>query len=144
MTTGLESVPPETPGTAAASSPGTATANATAPATAAGPGTATAPRTAASGTAASGTAAENAADPGNWRRRPASQQPGWADPAQVSEITGQLAALPPLVIAAECDALPERLAAVTRGEAFVLQGGDCAETFAGAAADAVRGKLQTL
>ena len=75
---------------------------------------------------------------------PAAQQPGWPDPAQVSEVTGQLAALPPLVIAAECDALTERLAAVTRGEAFVLQGGDCAETFAGATADAVRGKLQTL
>src|SRR6266536_553926 len=78
------------------------------------------------------------------RPAPAPQLPGWADPAQVSEITGQLAALPPLVIAAECDALTERLAAVTRGEAFVLQGGDCAETFAGATADAVRGKLQTL
>src|SRR5713226_4932033 len=75
---------------------------------------------------------------------PAAQQPGWPDPAQASEVTGQLATLPPLVIAAECDALTARLAAVTRGEAFVLQGGDCAETFAGATADAVRGKLQTL
>ena len=59
-------------------------------------------------------------------------------------MTGELAGLPPLVFAGECDVLRERLAAVARGEAFVLQGGDCAETFAGAAADAVRAKLQTL
>ena len=59
-------------------------------------------------------------------------------------MTGELTGLPPLVFAGECDALRERLAAVARGEAFVLQGGDCAETFAGATADAVRDKLQTL
>ena len=59
-------------------------------------------------------------------------------------MTGELAGLPPLVFAGECDVLRERLAAVARGEAFVLQGGDCAETFAGATADAVRAKLQTL
>jgi len=52
--------------------------------------------------------------------------------------------LPPLVLAAECDRLKERLAAVARGEAFLLQGGDCAETFAGATADSIRGKFQTL
>ena len=75
---------------------------------------------------------------------PVTQQPGWPDQARVGEVTSELAALPPLVIATECDALTERLAAVSRGEAFVLQGGDCAETFAGATADAVRGKLQTL
>jgi 3-deoxy-7-phosphoheptulonate synthase len=59
-------------------------------------------------------------------------------------VTDELAGLPPLVFAGECDVLRERLAAVARGEAFVLQGGDCAETFAGATADAVRAKLQTL
>src|SRR6185437_16533036 len=56
----------------------------------------------------------------------------------------EIAGLPPLVFAGECDLLRDRLAAVTRGEAFLLQGGDCAETFAGATADAVRAKLQTL
>jgi len=55
-----------------------------------------------------------------------------------------LESLPPLVLAAECDQLKERLAAVARGEAFVLQGGDCAETFASATADSIRGKFQTL
>jgi 3-deoxy-7-phosphoheptulonate synthase len=59
-------------------------------------------------------------------------------------VTEELAGLPPLVFAGECDVLRERLAAVARGEAFVLQGGDCAETFASATADAVRAKLQTL
>jgi 3-deoxy-7-phosphoheptulonate synthase len=83
-------------------------------------------------------------DPAGWRERPAAQQPGWPDQQRVSEVTAELAALPPLVFAGECDLLTERLAAVSRGEAFVLQGGDCAETFAGATADSVRGKLRTL
>lgn len=56
----------------------------------------------------------------------------------------RLEALPPLVLAAECDQLKERLAAVARGEAFVLQGGDCAETFADTTAGSIRGKFQTL
>jgi 3-deoxy-7-phosphoheptulonate synthase len=80
----------------------------------------------------------------SWRDLPAAQQPDWPDPRRLAEVTGELAGLPPLVFAGECDVLRERLAAVARGEAFVLQGGDCAETFAGATADAVRAKLQTL
>jgi 3-deoxy-7-phosphoheptulonate synthase len=62
----------------------------------------------------------------------------------VEAVTRELAGLPPLVLAAECDQLKERLASVARGEAFLLQGGDCAETFAGTTADSVRGKFQTL
>jgi 3-deoxy-7-phosphoheptulonate synthase len=80
----------------------------------------------------------------SWRLRPAAQQPEWPDRARLAEVTAELAALPPLVFAGECDLLTERLAAVTRGEAFVLQGGDCAETFAGSTAPAVRAKLRTL
>jgi 3-deoxy-7-phosphoheptulonate synthase len=72
------------------------------------------------------------------------QQPDWPDPGRVDQVTAELAGLPPLVFAGECDLLRARLAAVTRGEAFVLQGGDCAETFAGATAEAVRAKLQTI
>ncbi len=75
---------------------------------------------------------------------PAAQQPDWPDPAEAEAVVTELAGLPPLVFAGECDQLRERLAAVSRGEAFVLQGGDCAETFAGANADAVRAKLQTI
>jgi 3-deoxy-7-phosphoheptulonate synthase len=79
-----------------------------------------------------------------WRDRPASQQPDWPDPAAVAAVTSELARIPPLVFAGECDTLKERLASVARGEAFVLQGGDCAETFAGSTADAIRSKLRTL
>ncbi len=79
-----------------------------------------------------------------WRRLPAAQQPDWPDRAVLDEVVAELSTLPPLVFAGECDQLKERLAAAARGEAFVLQGGDCAETFAGATADAVRNKLKTL
>ena len=79
-----------------------------------------------------------------WRSRPAAQQPDWPDPAHLAAVTDQLAALPPLVFAGECDQLTQRLAAVASGEAFLLQGGDCAETFAGSTAAAVRAKLRTL
>jgi 3-deoxy-7-phosphoheptulonate synthase len=79
-----------------------------------------------------------------WRALPAAQQPDWPDSAAVGAVTHEIARIPPLVFAGECDSLKERLAAVARGEAFVLQGGDCAETFAGSTADAIRGKLRTL
>jgi 3-deoxy-7-phosphoheptulonate synthase len=79
-----------------------------------------------------------------WRGQPAAQQPDWPDPARLELVLAELASLPPLVFAGECEQLRTRLAAVTRGEAFVLQGGDCAETFAGATAEAVRAKLQTI
>jgi len=79
-----------------------------------------------------------------WRDRPAAQQPDWPDPAAVAAVTREIARIPPLVFAGECDNLKDRLAAVARGEAFVLQGGDCAETFEGSTADAIRGKLRTL
>ena len=84
------------------------------------------------------------ADLDAWRERPAAQQPDWPDPDAVSAVTAELAAQPPLVFAGECDQLRDRLAAVTRGEAFVLQGGDCAEMFAESTPEAVRSKLETL
>ena len=79
-----------------------------------------------------------------WRALPADQQPNWPDPEQVGVAAAELAKQPPLVFAGECDQLKERLAAVARGDAFVLQGGDCAETFEGSNANAVRDKLKTL
>jgi 3-deoxy-7-phosphoheptulonate synthase len=80
----------------------------------------------------------------SWRQLPAAQQPEWPDRGELDKVVKQLGGLPPLVFAGECDNLKADLAAVTRGEAFVLQGGDCAETFAGATADDVRDKLKTL
>lgn len=79
-----------------------------------------------------------------WRDLPALQQPDWDDPAEVREVAAELAKQPPLVFAGECDQLRDQLADVVRGEAFVLQGGDCAETFSGSNADAVKNKLKTL
>jgi 3-deoxy-7-phosphoheptulonate synthase len=75
---------------------------------------------------------------------PAAQQPSWPDRGVLDAAVAELRALPPLVFAGECDQLRERLAAVARGEAFLLQGGDCAETFDGVTADNVRNKLRTL
>jgi 3-deoxy-7-phosphoheptulonate synthase len=78
------------------------------------------------------------------RRGAAVQQPIWPDPLELAAATATLRALPPLVFAGECDQLTERLADAARGDAFVLMGGDCAETFAGATADAIRAKLKTV
>ncbi|MFJ2032085.1 class II 3-deoxy-7-phosphoheptulonate synthase [Streptosporangium sp. NPDC087985] len=80
----------------------------------------------------------------SWRQLPAAQQPEWPDRDELDKVVAELRGLPPLVFAGECDNLKADLAAVARGEAFVLQGGDCAETFAGATADDVRNKLKTL
>jgi 3-deoxy-7-phosphoheptulonate synthase len=75
---------------------------------------------------------------------PALQQPQWPDRDRLEAVVRGLESLPPLVLAGECDQLKERLAAVARGEAFLLQGGDCAETFAGTSADSIGGKFRTL
>ncbi|HEY1489277.1 MAG TPA: 3-deoxy-7-phosphoheptulonate synthase class II [Micromonosporaceae bacterium] len=64
-----------------------------------------------------------------WRDLPAAQQPDWPDHEALREVAGVLAEVPPVVVAYEVDRLRDRLAAVARGEAFLLQGGDCAETF---------------
>ena len=78
------------------------------------------------------------------RARPAAQQPTWPDQGVVDNVGAELSTLPPLVFAGECDALRDQMASVSRGEAFLLQGGDCAETFADLSADQVRDKIKTL
>jgi 3-deoxy-7-phosphoheptulonate synthase len=79
-----------------------------------------------------------------WPELPAAQQPEWPDAVALADAVAGLRALPPLVFAGECDQLTDRLGAAARGEAFVLMGGDCAETFEAATADAIRGKLKTV
>ncbi len=74
----------------------------------------------------------------------AAQQPTYPDAAALDAAVARLRSFPPLVFAGECDRLTDKLAAVTRGEAFLLQGGDCAETFDGVTADNVRNKLRVL
>ena len=75
---------------------------------------------------------------------PAAPQPEWPDAAALADAVGTLASYPPLVFAGECDVLKGRMAAAARGEAFVLQGGDCAETFASATADNIRVRVKTI
>ena len=79
-----------------------------------------------------------------WQALPVAQQPQWPDPAEARRVRDRLATLPPLVFAGEADALRAQLAAAQRGEAFVLQGGDCAETFASATADNIRNRIKTI
>jgi 3-deoxy-7-phosphoheptulonate synthase len=80
----------------------------------------------------------------SWRGLPAAQQPTWPDEHALGAVLCDLAAAPPLVFAGECDQLRTRLASVARGEAFLLQGGDCAESFDAVSADHVRDKIKTL
>ena len=79
-----------------------------------------------------------------WPDLPAVQQPVWPDLSALAAAVDELRALPPLVFAGECDNLTERLALAAQGQAFVLMGGDCAETFETATAEAIRAKLKTV
>nr|WP_252974168.1 3-deoxy-7-phosphoheptulonate synthase class II [Janibacter melonis] len=75
---------------------------------------------------------------------PAAQQPTWPDQAALADVVATLESYPPLVFAGECDDLRDRLASAAIGEAFVLQGGDCAETFVNATADNIRDRVKTI
>ncbi|TPX03379.1 3-deoxy-7-phosphoheptulonate synthase, partial [Schumannella luteola] len=79
-----------------------------------------------------------------WRELPIKQQPEWSDPEAVAAASAEIAGLPPLVFAGEIDILRDRLARAARGESFLLQGGDCAETFAGATAEQIRNRVKTI
>ncbi len=79
-----------------------------------------------------------------WRSLPIKQQPQWPDAERVAEVSRQIAAMPPLVFAGEVDNLRDRLARAASGRAFLLQGGDCAETFAGATAEQIRNRIKTV
>lgn len=87
-----------------------------------------------------------ATSPGSlvWPDLPAAQQPPWPDAAELERALAELRSMPPLVFAGECDLLTERLAKAAAGEAFVLTGGDCAETFEANTADSIRARLKTV
>jgi 3-deoxy-7-phosphoheptulonate synthase len=74
----------------------------------------------------------------------AAQQPTWPDAAAVKEAIAELESFPPLVFAGECDNLKAKIEQAARGDAFWLQGGDCAETFVGATADSIRNRIKTI
>jgi 3-deoxy-7-phosphoheptulonate synthase len=80
----------------------------------------------------------------HWRSLPIKQQPSWPDIDAVSAVSAEIASLPPLVFAGEVDRLRDRLARAASGQAFLLQGGDCAETFAGATAEQIRNRIKTV
>lgn len=82
--------------------------------------------------------------PGSWRERTAAQLPGWPDPAAAEAVGREIAALPPLVFAGEARTLTRALGNVAAGNAFVLQAGDCAESFADQSADQIRDKLRVI
>lgn len=74
----------------------------------------------------------------DWRAKPRVQMPEYLDDAKLTAVEAQLAQYPPLVFAGEARSLKAQLAAVSRGEAFLLQGGDCAESFGEFSADLIR------
>jgi 3-deoxy-7-phosphoheptulonate synthase len=76
--------------------------------------------------------------------RPAAQQPSWPDPEAVRSIRTVLESVPPITVPTEVDRLRDQLGAVARGEAFLLQGGDCAETFADNTEPHLRATIRTL
>lgn len=79
-----------------------------------------------------------------WRDLPASQQPMYPDQSALRSAVSELSEMPPLIFAGEADVLTRRLAAAATGDAFVLMGGDCAETFASATANHIRDRVKTL
>ena len=81
--------------------------------------------------------------PDSWRNLQAKQQPIWPDEDSFQKVIDELSTLPPLVFAGEARNLTEQLAAVSRGEAFLLQAGDCAESF-DTSADSIRDRLRVI
>ncbi len=96
----------------------------------------------AAGAATGGAAAYPGLD--EWRNLPIAQQPSWSDAAVYEASVKELSMLPPLVFAGEVDDLRDRLALAAQGKAFLLQGGDCAETFVGATADKISARVKTI
>ena len=83
-------------------------------------------------------------NPGSWQSKNADQQPNYPDPNQVARVIERLSKLPPIVTSWEIEALKQHIARAQSGEAFVLQGGDCAETFLECTSDNIAQKLKIL
>jgi 3-deoxy-7-phosphoheptulonate synthase len=82
--------------------------------------------------------------PSSWTSRPIKQQPNWPDEAAYDRTLKQIASMPPLVFAGEARSLQANLAKVAAGNAFLLQAGDCAESFEEFSADNIREKLRVI
>ncbi|MBZ8119353.1 3-deoxy-7-phosphoheptulonate synthase class II [Roseovarius sp. LXJ103] len=79
-----------------------------------------------------------------WRTKPRVQMPDYLDAAALADVEARLSAYPPLVFAGEARKLKRALGAASRGEAFLLQGGDCAEAFDQFSADAIRDTFKVM
>jgi 3-deoxy-7-phosphoheptulonate synthase len=82
--------------------------------------------------------------PASWQARPATQQPIYADSQALQRAVAALSRLPPLVVSWEVEALRTKLAQAQRGEQFLLQGGDCAESFEDCESDNIARRLKIL
>eukprot|EP01026_Neomeris_dumetosa_P079021 TRINITY_DN8582_c0_g1_i4.p1 TRINITY_DN8582_c0_g1~~TRINITY_DN8582_c0_g1_i4.p1 ORF type:complete len:250 (+),score=11.79 TRINITY_DN8582_c0_g1_i4:101-751(+) len=82
--------------------------------------------------------------PQSWRNYPVQQMPAYPSEQELENVLAQLAGFPPLVFAGEARTLMQRLASASKGESFVLMGGDCAESFAEYSADKVRDSYRVL
>jgi 3-deoxy-7-phosphoheptulonate synthase len=82
--------------------------------------------------------------PDSWQRKPAAQQPAYPDAAAVQSVLQRLSRLPPLVTSWEIEALKRQLAEAVRGSRFLLQGGDCSESFEDCESNAIASKLKIL
>ena len=82
--------------------------------------------------------------PDSWKNLTAAQQPGWEKSDGYSKVISEITNYPPLVFAGEVRALKQQLADAARGDGFLIQGGDCAETFDDFRADSIRDKLKIL
>ncbi|HEX4242175.1 MAG TPA: 3-deoxy-7-phosphoheptulonate synthase class II [Steroidobacteraceae bacterium] len=82
--------------------------------------------------------------PASWQSKRAAQQPKYADPAALERAVAALGRLPPLVVSWEVEALRAKLARAQRGEQFLLQGGDCAESFDDCESDNIARRLKIL
>ncbi len=80
----------------------------------------------------------------DWRNKPRVQMPEYTDAGALAAAEAQLSQYPPLVFAGEVRKLKSSLAAVSRGDAFLLQGGDCAESFAEFSADSIRDTFKVM
>ncbi|NBB97764.1 MAG: 3-deoxy-7-phosphoheptulonate synthase class II, partial [Alphaproteobacteria bacterium] len=80
----------------------------------------------------------------SWRQKPRIQMPDYPDADALAQVEARLSSYPPLVFAGEARALKRKLGAAARGEAFLLQGGDCAESFAEFNADSIRDTFKVL
>lgn len=79
-----------------------------------------------------------------WRAKPRVQMPDYTDETALQDVEARLAKYPPLVFAGEARSLKAQLGAASRGEAFLLQGGDCAESFEQFSADAIRDTFKVM